>query len=94
MPQGDPAAWYERIAMELPNIRAALAAANGPARLKAASDLIDFWIARGHVREGRRVIKQAEDYLDSIGEENRATILLRLGVLTWLTGDLDRARAP
>ncbi|MGV3532068.1 MAG: ATP-binding protein, partial [Chthoniobacteraceae bacterium] len=53
----DQAAWFDRIDLELDNIRAALRfPTTSDAPLLIASDLALFWVTRGHVEEMRGVL--------------------------------------
>jgi predicted ATPase len=87
--------WLGRVEEEHDNLRAALSwllehDAEGALRLAAA--IRNFWLARGHLTEGRRWLAAA---LERAGADapSRSRALDGAGKLAWRQGDLGAARA-
>jgi predicted ATPase/DNA-binding SARP family transcriptional activator len=91
-PQLDTAAqaeWYERLEIELPNLRTALAHAIGkrdPAAAELAGRLQRLWQVHGHLGEGQQWLEAALE----IGDDERAWN--GLGIVRADRGDYDGAR--
>jgi predicted ATPase len=89
-------AWLKRLALEHPNLRAALAwLAEQPSKdggLRLAAALWRFWQVHGHLSEGRTWL---EALLDATSEQSgsaRARALVGAGALAWRQRDVARAQ--
>jgi tetratricopeptide (TPR) repeat protein len=71
--------WLDRLERELDNIRAALTWCLAVRRveevLRAASSLVRFWRAHGHLTEGRRWLSQGLAQADEVASDVRARAL-------------------
>jgi non-specific serine/threonine protein kinase len=92
-----PDAWYDRLAAEHERLGTDLEwlRDQDPDRgLRLASIIWPYWVARGHLAEGRRWL---EDLLARTAEEprsvHRTKALYGAGMLAFLQGDAGRARA-
>lgn len=95
--------WLDRLEIELDNLRHALVWALTPDRLsggnallgmRLAAALCQFWIVRGHLREGRQWLAQVLSHTSQGGDETtfpRAKALLTAGMLAYYHGDLPQA---
>lgn len=88
--------WFERLATEHANLRAALAwlveHGAGADLVRLATSLSTFWRARGHVREGREWLERA--VASGAGTPaQRLQAVQDLGEFARLSGDLARFRA-
>ena len=85
--------WLERLEHDLPNLRAALewsASSDDGLGLRLATALWQLWIKHGHIREGRRWLK--EFLADPTAEGRvRARAFAGLAVLATLVGDWPEA---
>ena len=98
-PRGaDQQAWLDRLEAEHDNLRAALVDAGQTldiraARLRLAGNLWWFWLAHGHLGEGRRHLASALEATASDGASAaRASALNGAAVLAFEQGDYDAAR--
>jgi len=93
----DQARWLDRLTLELDNVRAALrwAAARGPAEtgLRLAAALHDFWLGRGHAREGLAVLERQLQADGSVDPVVGAEALRTAGALAWRLGAGELAAA-
>lgn len=95
--QSDQALWLDRLSDSADDLRRAmgwyLEAGDAASALAMSGHLWRFWYLRGMVREGRDWLRRA---LAAIGGEAHGcamtTALYGLGVLTYLTGEIDEAR--
>jgi predicted ATPase/class 3 adenylate cyclase len=75
----DQGSWFERLDLELDNVRAALEWLLSSARvedtLRTVSALGPFWRARGHIAEARRWLARALADADNVAPEVRANAL-------------------
>lgn len=92
----DQRRWLDRLAADHPNLRAALAGAPpGEAVLRLATALARFWEVRGHLVEGRQLLR---DVLGAVAPEAapplvRARALNAAGLLAQRQGDYAAARS-
>ena len=88
-------AWLERLTRELDNVRAALrwASEHGPVQsgLRLAAALRDFWLDRGHTREGLAVLERLLGAGDDADPMVRAAALRAAGALAWRRGSYELA---
>jgi predicted ATPase/DNA-binding SARP family transcriptional activator len=88
--------WFERLAAEYANLRAALLwlaeSGDGTSLVRLATSLATFWRARGHVREGREWLERAVE-TGAGTPSQRLRALEDLGQFVRLGGDLPRFRA-
>ncbi|HET8522165.1 MAG TPA: LuxR C-terminal-related transcriptional regulator [Thermomicrobiales bacterium] len=95
----DEPAWFERLALDHDNFRAALAwAIHGDSRaihqaLRLTGALWRFWQTRGYLREGRRWIAAAMARDTGPATPARAKALSVAGNLAWIQKDNDAATA-
>ncbi len=86
-----------RLDAELDDVRAALAwaAASGEFALglRLARAMVNYWVVRGHLREGRDWLEQALTWGPPIASPERAWALVGLGWVTRLQGEIDQAEA-
>jgi len=95
------ALWLERIEADLDNVRAALRHAcegeDVASGLRLASLLLNFWIIRGHIAEGRRWVERLLGRTGSSGgdvaPQDRARALHVAGRLAYIQGDNEQALA-
>ncbi len=93
------ALWLERIEVDLDNVRAALRhsceGGDVTSGLRLASLLLNFWIIRGHVIEGRRWLERLLERTGSSGGDvaprDRARALHVAGRLAYTQGDNGQA---
>jgi predicted ATPase len=95
----DQHAWLDRLTLEHPNLRGALACfreqGNQTCALRLAGALGRFWEARGHIAEGRGIL---DDLLDAAANDSRiapgvrARALSWAGILAWVQSDFEAAR--
>ncbi len=86
--------WLERVQAEHENVRAALHVAPSPEiGLLLAADLVEFWICKGHVREGRLRIEELLEVATGAPEEIRAKGTLVAGELAVIQDDYADAAA-
>ena len=87
--------WWDRLELELPNLRAALVWNRGTgdreAGLRLAAALWRFWDARGHLVEGRSWLEELLT-VTSARTPSRIRALLEAALLAHLQGDLARAQ--
>jgi non-specific serine/threonine protein kinase len=92
----DQAAWFDRLELEHDNLRAALSWAQTNGRrdiaLGLGSALWRFWVARGHLREGR---ERLEQLLAMSGGERSTLLGARVlhGAATLINATFDYSRA-
>lgn len=90
--------WLRRLETECDNLRAALrwsldhGAADIAARLSTALQV--FWYFHGHVSEGRQWLAEVLAQSAVLAPSTRANNLCNAGLLAWLSGDHQAARAP
>jgi predicted ATPase/DNA-binding SARP family transcriptional activator/uncharacterized protein HemY len=93
-------AWLRRLQTEHDNLRAALTgsaagspddAATAEARLHLAGALLWFWLARGHVAEGRERLARALSAAPGASAAARAKALRGAGWLAWRVHDRESA---
>ncbi len=91
--QRDQAAWLHRLETEHDNLRATLEWRSDEASLRIVGAIWPFWVARGHVREGRMRLAAALDGAEAQARtELRAKALIAAGALAWEQGDYAAAR--
>ena len=88
--------WLDRLEAEHANLRAALEwsktdAAASDAYLRLAGALWEYWLVRGHVREGREWLESALTLSSPAFDAPRARALDGAGVLARLQGDYQQA---
>jgi len=96
VPASEQRRYLEILSAEHDNIRAALLwALTGGERavdaLKICVWLFNFWLNRGHVREGVSWIRRATDLAPNAPRDIQAKAMNVLGVLLWQSGDLEGA---
>jgi predicted ATPase/transcriptional regulator with XRE-family HTH domain len=93
----EQAAWLDRLTRELDSVRAALrwAVDHGPAAtgLRLAAALHDFWLDRGHTREGLAVLEQLLRSGRAADRVVLAAALRAAGALAWRLGSDELAAA-
>jgi predicted ATPase/transcriptional regulator with XRE-family HTH domain len=93
----EQAGWLERLTRELDNVRAALrwAADGGSAEtgLRLAASLHDFWLDRGHTREGLAVLERLLRAGGPVDPAVGAAALRAAGALAWRLGSDELAVA-
>jgi non-specific serine/threonine protein kinase len=86
-----------RLHAERDNVRAALARAEAAGEtglgLRLARAMTNYWVVRGHLREGRHWLERALGWDTPTASAERAWALVGLSWLIRLQGDLDRAEA-
>jgi predicted ATPase/transcriptional regulator with XRE-family HTH domain len=89
--------WMERLSWEHDNVRAALrwAAEHGPAEmgLRLAAALHQFWLFRGHNREGLAVLERLLSAGGPVDPAVRAAALRTAGTIAWRLGSDELAVA-
>jgi predicted ATPase len=93
----EQARWCDRLETELDNLRAAFAwalteGAVGDTAQKLGAALYRFWHLRGHMSEGRRLLRDALALAYEESQEVRAGALYAAGVLAFYQGDLAEAK--
>jgi non-specific serine/threonine protein kinase len=96
--RSDAATWLDRLDLEHPNLRAALAWAtefDATAGVRLAGALWPFWFARGYLAEGRGWLERALDRARDVpaAAAARPNALYGAGLLAWAQGDYPRAIA-
>src|SRR5262249_50769834 len=96
--RSNAATWLDRLELEHPNLRAALACAaefDPAAGLRLAGALSHFWFVRGHLAEGRDRLERALDQAGDVAGAGaaRPKALYGAGLLAWAQGDYPRAVA-
>ncbi|HXM57797.1 MAG TPA: tetratricopeptide repeat protein [Candidatus Dormibacteraeota bacterium] len=93
----EQARWLDRLTRELDNVRSALrwAAEHHDAEtgLRLAAALQDFWLDRGHAREGLAVLERLLQTGDPAHPAVRAAALRTAGALAWRVGQDELAAA-
>jgi predicted ATPase/class 3 adenylate cyclase len=93
----DQVAWLARLEIERDNLRTALASALASdldAAARVACALVPFWVTRGDHIEARAWLERAcADVAGEARSRPEAEMLLQLGWVRSLSGDVERARA-
>ena len=93
---GDQQIWWERLEVELPNIRAAFAwfeqAGEAERIQRLAGSVGAFYWLRGHLREGQDWLRRALALPGETSPGVRSSALLGAGAVAWFSGDNDTAR--
>jgi predicted ATPase/class 3 adenylate cyclase len=93
----DQASWFDRVELELDNLRAALAWSLGEGdaavALRISTALTRFWEVRGHWTEALRWLEQALERASGAPEHLRAPALVSASFMAFYRGCLDVARA-
>jgi predicted ATPase/DNA-binding SARP family transcriptional activator len=93
----DQVAWFDRLEIDLDNIRAALEwtldQPKAEHALKLASALRRFWLARGYLVEGREWLERALARGEDADPATRAKAMFAAGALAFFLGDSCRATA-
>ena len=91
----DEGVWLDRLEVEHANVTAALesaiAADDGETAYRLANSLGRFWLLRGYLQDGRRLLD--ETLAVSSTPEWRTRVLAAAGRLATEQGDLERVRA-
>ncbi len=92
--------WLDQLEQAHDNLRAALtwALASGTekaleAGLSLGASLWEFWLMRGHIREGRDWLVRLLDATPGVISKARGNVTQGAGYLTWIQGDSDSAEA-
>jgi predicted ATPase/transcriptional regulator with XRE-family HTH domain len=89
----EQARWLERLTWEHDNVRSALrwAAEHGPSAtgLRLAAALRDFWLDRGHTREGLAALERLLEAGGPVDPVVGAAALRTSGALAWRLGSVD-----
>jgi predicted ATPase/class 3 adenylate cyclase len=93
----EQASWFDRIELELDNLRTALAWSLGEGdatvALRTATALTRFWEVRGHWTEALRWFEQALERASGASAHLRAPALVSASFMAFYRGSLDVARA-
>jgi predicted ATPase/transcriptional regulator with XRE-family HTH domain len=85
-----------RLETEHANLRTAVSAARSGAErdtlLRLVVALVPFWVAHGHLVEGRDHLEQALLLTEAVDSHVRARALTGAGILAWNLGDYEHAR--
>ncbi len=91
----DQGRWFEQLAVEHDNLRAAIgwALEHGEAELAAriTAPLWRFWVVDGHITEGRRWLERTLALKDALSEPLHANVLRSAGALAYWQGDYAQA---
>jgi DNA-binding CsgD family transcriptional regulator/tetratricopeptide (TPR) repeat protein len=92
--------WHARLEQEYDNLRAALrwsveraGATSAETVLRLSMALLQFWLVRGYVSEGRRCLERALALSEEAMTLSRARGLIAAGVLAFMQDDYDQAEA-
>ena len=92
----EQANWFDRVELELDNLRTALAWSLGEGdavvALRISSALTRFWEVRGHWTEALRWLEQALERASDAPEHLRAPALVSASFMAFYRGSLDVAR--
>jgi predicted ATPase/class 3 adenylate cyclase len=92
----EQASWFDRIELELDNLRTALAWSLGEGdatvALRIGTALTRFWEVRGHWTEALRWLEQALERASGAPDDLRAPALVSSSFMAFYRGSLDAAR--
>jgi len=92
----DQADWFDRVELELDNLRAALAWSLGGGEptvaLRSSTALARFWEVRGHWTEALRSLEQALERAPDAPDQMRAPALVSASFMAFYRGSFDVAR--
>jgi predicted ATPase/class 3 adenylate cyclase len=93
----EQASWFDRVELELDNLRTALAWSLGEGdatvALRISTALTRFWEVRGHWTEALRWFEQALERASAAPDHLRAPALVSASFMAFYRGSLDVARA-
>jgi predicted ATPase/DNA-binding CsgD family transcriptional regulator len=93
----EQAIWMSRLTLEQDNIRAVFArafeAGNAATVLRLGSALWNFWAQRGHLTEGRAILKRGLAIHSDIEDDVRAEAIYSLGILALDLNDYAEAHS-
>jgi tetratricopeptide (TPR) repeat protein len=94
--RADQRIWWERLEIERPNIRAALAwfeqISDGERAQRLAASLAPFSWVRGHLQEGQEWLQRSLAIHGETSVSARARALFGSATLAWFRGDHDTAK--
>jgi predicted ATPase/class 3 adenylate cyclase len=93
----EQANWFDRVELELDNLRTALAWSLGEGdatiALRISTALTRFWEVRGHWTEALRSFEEALERTSGASDDLRAPALVSASFMAFYRGNLDAARA-